>query len=210
MYAMTADGQVQLVYAMPAPQFTGPVQSPYPTHLVAPGSPIPETNEEGDTKGKKDKKKKDKKKGKKDKKKDKKEKEEKKQKVVGHGPPEGKKIYPGKCLVLYIFGFLYFTHIASIVLSLHMLHLGYFKLLKTKTAVVALCAVEIFGCLCVLGGGWYYQRTCTDDKYVANQCQTVYLGWIAFIVWLVFGIVAGIPRVKITWEHKDDHPLSKY
>ena len=101
-------------------------------------------------------------------------------------------------LVCYIIGmFTFVIHVPSIAISLHMVRVGH--IVKKKDEVLAFGILELIAWVFVCAFGWYYQYlVCYDydtyGNYYPYYCLT-WLGWIAIVVWWVFGIAFGIPRV---------------
>jgi len=116
-------------------------------------------------------------------------------------------------IVTYSAG-IYPCGIISIAMSLHLVNV---KVIpdKRRAAVIAFSVLELVGWVFVPAFSWY--TTCeeveSDEEYwdgTAYRYRTVWVevcfwsGWIAIVVWWVFGIAFGIPRVIYTFRARNN------
>jgi len=112
-------------------------------------------------------------------------------------------------LVTFLVGFFtYACYIASIAVSLHMVRKGY--IVKRQAAVIAFSILEMIAWAFVASFVWYSDYQCSPyydyyGNYIWN-CYTMWWGWISIVVWGVFALCFGIPRVIFSW-HYDAKPL---
>jgi len=114
-------------------------------------------------------------------------------------------------ITYFVSYWLFITQIASIAISLHMVRKGY--IVKHKATVFTLSMLELIGWIFVPAFAWYTEEVCsyTYDSayytYTYTYCVYYWLGWIAFIIWGVFTLAFGIPRIVFTWRY-DQEPKS--
>jgi len=110
-------------------------------------------------------------------------------------------------LVTFLVGyFTYVCYLASVIISLHMVRKGY--IVKKRSHVIAFAILELIAWAFVASFSWYYEIDCYSTngyysggyEYYGNMyCYTMWWGWISLIVWGVFALAFGIPRVIFTY-----------
>jgi len=108
---------------------------------------------------------------------------------------------PVVMLVMYIVGMVTFvTHPVSIALSLHLVKTG--RIQKRRSEVLWFSFIELGVWLLCACMSWLYT---TDYSYVwyvpySTQVDYYYWGYIFIIIWFVFSLGFGIPRVIFSWN----------
>jgi len=113
-------------------------------------------------------------------------------------------------LILYIlstFGF-WVCSLPSIIISLNMVSKRVIPY-RNRAAVIACSIFELIGFVFLPLFVWYGNEDCetfwTGYSYYTN-CYFIWWGWIALIVWWVFTIAFGIPRIVYTFNARNNNP----
>jgi len=101
------------------------------------------------------------------------------------------------CLVLYLVGLgTYVTHLASVIVSLHMVRKGYIE--EKSSTVIGCSVVEIIAWCFVASFIWYSGRYCDIITESPDTCHIIWWGWFSLIVWYPIVLGCGIPRLIFT------------
>jgi len=111
-------------------------------------------------------------------------------------------------MVLFIIAFsagIWPCHLISIAMSLHMVNVKVIPE-RHRPAVIAFSVLELIAWIFLPAFVWYF--TCQieyvpyyfDDRYYEDSYEVCnWIGWPALVVWYVFGLAFGIPRVVYTF-----------
>jgi len=111
-------------------------------------------------------------------------------------------------MVLFIVAFsagVWPCHLISIAMSLHLVNVKVIPE-RHRAAVIAFSVLEIFSWVCVPAVIWICTYTPETECYGFDNtdCFTYdycnWWGWIGIVVWYVFGLSFGIPRVVYTFK----------
>jgi len=123
-----------------------------------------------------------------------------------HGSHEG---LATAAMVLFIVAFgagVWPCHIISIAMSLHLVNVRVIPETR-RAAVIAFSVLELVAWVFLPAFVWYFTETCVTENFgfgdyldYETYCYEMWWGWIAIIVWYVFGLSFGIPRVVFTFQ----------
>jgi len=120
-------------------------------------------------------------------------------------PPDAHYVAKGRklavaALVTYIVGmFTFLPYLASLIISFHMVRKGFIR--QKRDAVLAFSVLELVGWLFVCSFCWYYTEEWTYS-YGYWYLEEIWWGWISLVVWWVFGLAFGIPRIMYIWAYE--------
>lgn len=102
-------------------------------------------------------------------------------------------------LVTFFIGFFTFiVYLVSVIISLHMVRMKH--IVKRRGEVIAFSVLELVAWAFVVTFSWYYDVDCSYHSY-RYTCYTIWYGWISLVIWGVFLLAFGIPRIIFTWRH---------
>jgi len=107
-------------------------------------------------------------------------------------------------MICYFLTFWFFIpHAISVAYSLHMVRRGW--IVRKRNEVLAFSILELIAFAFVCGFSWFFEEYCYTSYYgyydYYNYCYVDWLGWISFVVWGVFVLAFGIPRIMFTWNY---------